>query len=304
MKVFITGATGYIGGSVSARLVDEGHEVLGLVRSEEGASKLKERGVVPHLGSLGDAGRLAEGASWADAVVNAADSDHAFAVRSLLDALEGTGKKLIHTSGSSVVADRAVGELSDRVYNEDTPYEPVPEKASRVAIDRMVRAGAWRGIASIVLCPCMIYGEGRGLHRESIQVPWMIDLAAAAKVGRHVGRGENVWSHVHIDDLVDAYLLALGRAPAGSFFFLENGESSYREIARAASRMLGFGDRAEEWPIAEAVLRWGPETAHFTFGSNSRVRSAKARGMLGWAPTGPSLMDEIELGHYRDVYRP
>jgi nucleoside-diphosphate-sugar epimerase len=294
MNVLITGVSGYIGGSVADRLIRAGHHVIGLVRSEQAAAKVKQRGIEPRLGSLDDYEPLIALARRADAVVNAADSDHAFAVTTLLTALAGSGKRLIHTSGSSVVGDKAAGEYSDRVYTEDTMPEPLPEKAGRAALDRAVVAAASRGVHPIVMCPSMIYGDGLGAGPESIQIPRLIRLARESGAARHVGRGGNVWSHVHISDVAEAYLLALQYAPAGSYYFLAHGEASYEQIAAAISRSLGFGGLTEAWPLDEAIRSWGPEAAHFAFGSNSRVRADKAKRELRWNPAGPSLMTEIE----------
>ncbi|HET6468808.1 MAG TPA: NAD(P)H-binding protein, partial [Geminicoccaceae bacterium] len=109
MRVFVTGATGYIGGSVAARLLAAGHEVRGLVRDGAKAALLEAQGIVPVPGSLDDADVLRREAAAVDAVVNAASSDHRGAVMALLDGLAGTGRPFVHTSGTSVVADDAAG---------------------------------------------------------------------------------------------------------------------------------------------------------------------------------------------------
>src|SRR5438132_13974982 len=103
MKVFITGATGYIGGSVATRLMERGDHVIGLARSDDAAAALKKRGIEPAAGDLNAYTPLAEAAKRADAVINAANSDNPFVVHALLDGLQGSGKTLIQTSGSSVV---------------------------------------------------------------------------------------------------------------------------------------------------------------------------------------------------------
>jgi nucleoside-diphosphate-sugar epimerase len=298
MKVFVTGASGYIGGSVAAALLAAGHTVKGLVRSEQRAQQVRELGIEPALGTLSDAPLLARMAREADAVINAANSDDRGAVEAMLPALAGSGKAFIHTSGSSIVGDMAGGERSEKVYEDDTPIQPLPGKAARVAIDRLVLAAAQSGVRAVVLCPTMIYGRGRGAHRDSVQVPRLIALAKKYGVGWHVGRGENVWSNVHIDDLVSLYLLALQKAPAGAFYYAESGENSYREIAAAISRMLGFGGRTQPMPVEEAVAEVGEVAAHFSYGSNSRVRAVRARRELGWSPKGRALLDEIERGSY------
>ncbi len=160
MKVFLTGATGYIGGSVAAKLLAADHRVVGLVRSKEGAASLREVGIEPLLGSFTDRELLTEAARCADAVINAADSDNREVVETILLALEGTGKPFIQTSGTSIVGDKAAGEPSDRVFDANIVCQPVPEKVARVGIDRLIIDAAGRGVRSIVLCNSFIYGQG------------------------------------------------------------------------------------------------------------------------------------------------
>ncbi|WP_375460077.1 NAD-dependent epimerase/dehydratase family protein [uncultured Enterovirga sp.] len=292
MKCFVIGATGYIGGSVASRLMGAGHDILGLTRTNEGAAKLREIGIEPVIGSLTSFSLLADIAGRVDAVINAANADDPYAVEAILPVLEGTGKAFIQTSGSSVIADRAAGEPSDLVFHEDTPSQPLPERQGRVAIDRLVLSYGQRGVRSVVIRPTLIYGPGLGLHKDSIQVPRMLALAKAKGVPLHIGRGLNVWSNVHISDVADLYCLALEKAPPGSLFYAENGESSMRDVAVAIGRLLGHGGRAENWPMEDAVREWGI-SAYASFASNSRVSAAKAKGMLGWQPRMPALEDEI-----------
>lgn len=301
MKVFITGGTGYIGGSIAKALIERGAAVRALARSDTSAEALEQMGAIPTRGGLESWSVLIEEANASDAVINAADADDAFSVSALLSAIEGTGKRFIHTSGSSVVGDMAAGLHEAPIISEDSHVAPRFEKAGRVAIDRAVCASATKGIHSTVICPTMIYGKGTGPKADSIQVPWLIALAQESGAGRHIGDGVNIWSNVHIDDLVELYLLALDSAPAGSFFFAEQGECSLRDIATAISRMLGFGGVTQSISIDKAAERWSPEAAHFAFGSNSRVTSEKARRMLGWAPSRPDLVTEIETGCYRSA---
>jgi nucleoside-diphosphate-sugar epimerase len=301
MKILVTGATGYIGGSVATRLLEKGHHVLGLARSDEAAASLKKRGIEPVAGTLNDHGPLQQAARSIDAVVNAAHSDNPFVVLSILPQLRGTGKVFIQTSGSSVVSTYDEGECVDRVFNEDTPFTPMPEKATRVAIDLQVLRAGLDGVRSVVIRPTLIYGRGIGVNSSSVQIPRLIEQAQKSGVGKHIGRGLNVWSNVHISDVADLYALALEHAPAGSLFYAENGESSMKSTVEAISRMLGQGGRTEDWPIAEAVEALGPG-AHLTFGSNSRVQAQKARKVLGWTPKGPTLAHEIGQGAYRELY--
>ena len=294
MKVFITGAGGYIGGSVARRMVEEGYQVRGLVRSEAQAEKLKGLGIEPVLGTLSDAALLTREARQADAVVNAASSDNLEAVTTLLDALAGSGKAFIHTSGSSVIGDDARGDsASEKVFAEDTPVTIVPEKAARAALDKLILDAAKRGVRSVILCNTMIYGNGLGISLDSVQIPLLVKQARESGIPRYVGKGLNIWSNVHIEDVVELYLLALKKAPAGSFYYVENGEASYAEIVSAIGERLGLGP-AQPWPVEDAIAKWGFGHAVYSFGSNSRVTAAKARKELGWAPTHTSVSDWIK----------
>jgi nucleoside-diphosphate-sugar epimerase len=295
MRIFLTGASGYIGGSLAEALRARGDRVVGLTRTRERADELEARGIAPVVGSLKDWDMLIAQAKAADAVINTADADDAYAASALLTALRGTAKTLLHTSGTSVVGDMAAGEPSDVVHTEDSYLAGGYrfEKAGRVAIDRAVLAAAGDGLRTIVVCPSMIYGTGTGLHRDSAQVPGLMRVSRALGAGVHVGRGENRWSNVHIADLVDLYLLALDRAPPGSFFFAENGQASLKDIAAAISRQLGFGGRTRALSLAEALEHWPPSAVHYSLASNVQVTAAKARGVLGWQPRHGSIFDEI-----------
>lgn len=299
MRVFCTGASGYIGGSVAIALVAQGQQVSGLVRTEEAAAKLRELGIEPVIGALDDAGVLAEAARRADIVVNAASADHRGAAITMLDALVGSGKTFVHTSGSSIVGKRSAGERADDVYDETTPITPSPARAARVALNDAILSYQAKGVRPIVICPSLIYGVSRGPKRHSMQVPWLIALARKnGGTARHYGPGENVWSNVHIDDLVDLYVRAIKRAPAGAFYYAENGENSMRELGVAISRMFGQDGTTRAMTLEEAAAEWGDGPAQDTMGSNSRVRAVRARTELDWAPRARSLISEITDGCY------
>jgi len=299
MKVFCTGASGYIGGSVAAHLAATGHQVTGLVRSADKADAVRAFGIEPVMGTLDDAQVLSRAAQAADVVVNAASADHKGAVVAMLDALAGSGKAFIHTSGSSIVGTRSRGERSDDIFDEDTPITPSPARVARVALNHFIVGYHDKGCRPIIICPSLIYGIGHGAGRDSVQVPLLIKLAKKRGNAAHAGPGENIWSNVHIDDLVPLYALAIDKAPAGAFYFAENGENSMREACLAINRMLGFAGAPSAMSMAEAASEWGEGTTEDTMASNSRVRARRAR-QLSWQPKVRGLIEEIEQGCYRE----
>jgi nucleoside-diphosphate-sugar epimerase len=299
MKVFMTGASGYIGGTVADSLIKAGHSVAALARTEEAAARLRAHGIEAVRGDLSSHGVVKNAARGADAVINCANADDPFVVAAIMEGLAGSDKAFLHTSGSSVVGDKAAGKYSAKIHHEDTPFEPPPEKIQRYAVQRAVLASSSQGVRSVVLCPCLIYGRGRGANPDSIQVPSLIRQAVKSGVPRYIGDGENVWSTVHIEDVADAYQLALQAARPGSFYFLENGEASLKSIVESIARLTGARRSPESWSIDQAVAEWGPQAAWFSLGGNSRVNADKARKMLGWNPSGVGLFHEIEQGWYR-----
>jgi nucleoside-diphosphate-sugar epimerase len=289
MQIFLTGATGFIGGAVARALGGAGHSVRGLVRDEVKARTVADYGIEAVVGSLDDTALLQAEARAADAVVNAASSDHRGAVEAFIAALSDSGKALIHSSGSSIVADLAMGEPSERIFHEGTPIEPLPERAQRVAIDRLVLAAP--GIRSVVLCNTMIYGDAVGPPAQSVQIPALVRQAKASGVVRYIGRGLNRWSNVHIADVAALYVLALAKAPTGTFMYVESGEEALRTIAEAIAARLKLGV-PQSWPAEEAIAAWGRNLAGFSLGSNSRVRGQAASG-LGWSPKRRSITQWI-----------
>jgi nucleoside-diphosphate-sugar epimerase len=299
MNIFITGAGGFIGGSIAARLARDGHAVRGLIRRAEQSDDLKRLGIEPVIGSLDDSALLAAEARAADAVINAASSDHRGAVEALIGALEGSDKPFLHTSGSSIVGDACGGDsATDHIYTEDDLPEPTPDKAPRVAIDQLVLGAASRGVRSAVLCNTLIYGHGAVPNTASVQLPRLEKQAKHSGIVRHVGHGLNIWSNVHIDDVVDAYRRALEKTPAGTFYFIESGEAQFRDMTRAMARAMKLAG-PEDWPLDDAVKEWGYEMANYGLGSNSRVRGKRARTLLGWNPQRTSVIEWIEHGMVR-----
>ncbi len=178
------------------------------------------------------------------------------------------------------------GEASEDTFDEDTPFTPEPEKAMRVAIDNQVLAAAKDGLRSIVIRPTLIYGRGIGVPGISVQLPKLIDVAKKHGVPRHVGRGLNIWGHVHIADVADLFLLALDKGKPGSLFYAESGEANFKSVTQSIGRMLGMGDTTKDWPIGEAVEGLGPGRLSCVRLEQPRAREARARAWM-----------EAEAGH-------
>jgi len=294
MKLFITGAAGFVGGSVARRLIAAGHTVRGLVRDASKAEQLTAIGITPVVGGLDDHALLVREAQLADGVINMANSDHLASIESFIEALRGSGKPLLHTSGSSVIGDDARGmRLNDAIFDEDTPLVVDPAKQPRHDIDLRVLASAAEGVRGVVICPSNIYGTGTGLTPVSFQIPFLVNRARENGVVHIVGTGVNRWSNVHIDDVAELFLLAVEKAPAGAFYFIENGEDSFADIGAAIARRMQLGP-VHFLPAEEAAKDWGEMHAFFTFGTNSRVRAKRARRELGWIPRHASAVAWIE----------
>ena len=292
MKVFITGSAGFIGGSIATGLVQRGHQVTGLVRSAEQAEEMLALGITPIVGALDDSALLIEQAAKADAVINAASSDHRGAVEALIAGLKGSNKVFLHTSGSSIVGDASGGKASDTIYYEGQLPEPTADKAARVAIDNLVLDAAKEGVNSAVICNTLIYGHSLGVKRDSVQLPRLLKQARKSDVVRHVGPGLNIWSNVHIEDVVALYALALEKNQPGTFYFVESGEASFVDMSTSIAKALKLAV-TQSWPLKDAEAEWGYEMANYGLGSNSRVRGKNARELLGWVPKRTSVTDWI-----------
>jgi nucleoside-diphosphate-sugar epimerase len=300
MNVFLTGATGYLGSHVAARLRAAGHAVFGLSRNAAAAEKLRQCGVSPVPGDLREPDTLAEAARRADAVVHAAFShdtgsfEEALrldrgATAAFVEALAGTGKPLVATSGSGLL-----GDTGPEPVGEDFPVNPAFLLAPRVAAEQDVLRAAGRGVRTVVLrFPLYVYGHG-----GSVFVPWLIEQAKKAGAVPYVGTGEHRSSAVHVDDAADLYLLALERAPAGSLF---HGASEHGVRARALAEAIGRarGVPARSVTPEEARSAWGPRLAAF-LSMNNQTASERARAELGWQPrAATTLLADVETGSYR-----
>ncbi|WDF53022.1 NAD-dependent epimerase/dehydratase family protein [Paenibacillus sp. KACC 21273] len=290
MNIFITGVTGYIGSAVAVRMIKAGHTVYGLVRHQEKIKAVQSLGIEPILGSLEDADILTKYAQVSDAVIHTADSNHQVAVETLIKALEGSGKPFIHTSGSGVVSDNGLVEHeSSYIYDEETVFMPSDPQQDRVFLNQHVRqAGITRGVRTIIIAPSLIYGDAFDLTYTSQILSILFDKSRQMNAGVYIGEGVSRWSNVHIEDLADLYLLALNKAPSASYFYAENGENTFVELAIAMSTSIGYPNHIQSWKLEDATQELGL-MARFFFTSNSRVRAIHARHLLGWNPQGISM---------------
>jgi nucleoside-diphosphate-sugar epimerase len=289
MTVFVTGATGYIGTAVVQALRAAGHEVHGLARSPGAAEQLRKAGAEVVDGALTDLVVLARAARAADAVIHLgatgktdqAEVDTA-AVRAMLNAVEGSGKRFVYTSGIWVL-----GDTGDRVADEDAPLAPTPLVAWRAEVEATVREAAAWAIRPVIVRPAVVYGRGGGTPGTFV--------ASARKKGvvRYVGDGTQRWPFVHVDDLAELYLRAL-EAPAGMVLNAAAGPSlPVREVAEAAAEANGA--QAEARPLEEARERLGPYADALAL--DQQVSAARA-ATLGWKPSRPSVLDELRTGSY------
>ena len=161
----------------------------------------------------------------------------------------------------------------------------------RAGIEALIgRTKHQQGLHGVVVIPTMIYGTGLGLKKTSIQVPMLERVARQRGHGVYIGAGENIWSHVHIADLVELYRLAVEKAPSGSFYYAESGKARLRDVVAALHEGLGLKGEPQSIRIDEGIALWGLEAAKYALASNSVVDAGRARGELGWQPEGPRLL--------------
>ena len=290
MKLFLTGATGYIGGAVAEALVKAGHAVAGLARSEEADHELRRTGITPYRGDLKIPGSLAGGVRASDGVIHTGttndgrlDSD---AVRAMLESLRGTNKPFVYTSGVWVL-----GNTGDRIADETWPLNPLALVAWRPALEQMVLAAEKDGVRAIVLRPAIVYGRAAG-------VPGMfVQSANETGVARYVGTGENRWPVVHVEDLAGLYVRAVEKAETGTLFHAAAGRAyRVKELAEAASFGADAGGRTESWPLEDARKTLGAFADALAL--DQQVSSEKARSILGWNPSAIPILEDLRSGSY------
>lgn len=300
MRTFITGANGYIGGSITEQAVAAGHEVYGLSRSEAGDTKLRALGATPVRGDLTALDVLRRESADADAVLHLAYSPglgdyeevlrlDAAAVDALGGPLRGTGKPLVITSGSALAApDPAGGETTEESPVTETFFLKDRLRSERHAL-RLAEDGV--RVSAIRLAP-YVYGRGGS------GVALLMQMAAKAGESIYVGEGQIRTSSVHVDDAAALYLLAAEKAKAGDVF---NGTSAtsvtLREMAEAIGAALAIPVRSVTRDEAETLWGWMAGFVQY----ENRASNRKAVEELGWQPTGVDLLTDIRAGSYREL---
>jgi nucleoside-diphosphate-sugar epimerase len=291
MRVFVTGASGYIGSAVTAALARAGHDVVGLVRSAEKARHVEA------LEARAEVGDLATPAGWVPAARECAALVHCAAESSartweldgktldeLLALTAGAGRprSVVYTSGVWVY-----GSTATRLVDETSALAPLPMSAPRVEHERKVLAASRGAVRALVLRPGCVYGGKGGLT-----APWF-EAASRGRPASIVGTGRERWTMVHVDDLADAYVRAV-ESPLGGEVFNVTDRSRFTlaECGRAAMRAAGAPGEPEIVPVDAAKAKMGPVAEALAF--DQHVDSRKAATLLGWQPRHGGFVDGVD----------
>jgi nucleoside-diphosphate-sugar epimerase len=289
MRMFLTGATGYIGSAVLDALVRAGHEVTALVRDPEKAERVSRRGVEPILGDLSKPSSYSSAATAADGIVHTAfefskngQKVDRLALETLIAAAErrattGEPASLVYTSGLWVLGDARTPA------DESTPIQPVQLVAWRPEHEQLV-LNAGRGVRTVVVRPGVVYGGARGIIGDLLK-------DALNGLVRVVGEGKNHWPCIYDRDLADLYVrVATLDDASGIFHANDEADESVVDIVDAIARHARMRPDVRHVPIEEARAKMGPYADALAL--DQLVRSPRARA-LGWAPTLHSVSGNV-----------
>ena len=299
MRVFVTGASGHIGSAVIPELLEAGHQVLGLARSEDSAAAVEALGSEVHRGDLDDLDGLSEAVAGTDGVIHLAFKHEAMrsgdfagaiaadlsAIETIGAALEGSDKPFVSTSGTLMLA---FAGITGRPGTEQDTIEAGP----RVEAENTVAGLAGRGVrSSVVRLPPLVHST---LDHHGFG-PTLIAIARERGVSGYVGDGSNRWPAVHTLDAARVYRLALEQAPAGSrLHAVADDGVPFKDISQAIGRNLAI-------PTAAVAAEDAEE--HFSFlaafvGLDNPVSSELTRQLIGWEPAHAGLIEDLDQGHY------
>jgi nucleoside-diphosphate-sugar epimerase len=297
MHVFVTGGSGLTGPAVVAELVAAGHTVTGLARSDAAAARLVSLGATPHRGSLEDLGSLRSGAEVADGVLHMAfggdfaDPDDMMrrdrtAVETLGEALEHSGKAFVSTSGTLVMP-------AGREATEKDEPDPAGIAGFRIPGERACLGFADQGVrASVVRLAPTVHGPG-----DYGFIGMLVATARTTGISAYVGDGGNRWPAVHRLDAAVLFRLALEKAPAGSVLHgVAESAVTLKSVAETIARGLGLP--AVSLTPDEAAAHFPSPFMATVYGFDAPVSSSYTQELLGWSPTHPALLDDLEHGDY------
>ncbi|MBS7563690.1 SDR family oxidoreductase [Mucilaginibacter sp. Bleaf8] len=295
MRVFLTGASGFVGSAVVQELIGAGHQVVGLARSDSSAEQLLAAGIEVHRGALDDLESLKSGAAAADGVIHtafihdfkdyeAACKTDTLAVQTIAEALAGSDRPFVITSGIAMLKPGTVGTENDM---------PDPNSAAshRIASEKAILAMAAKGVrSSVVRLPPSVHGDG-----DHGFVPALINIARQKGVAAYVGEGLNRWPAVHRLDAARLFRLALEKGAAGSIFHGVADEGvPMRDIVEVISRHLNVPVVSKTAQEAAEHFGW---LAYFV-GVDCPASSLQTQTQLGWTPVQTALLPDIDLGTY------